>query len=316
MRLIVEIDIPSHTGTLAYKGAPGWCKPFPAVCPQPACHHNALNPAINLTYDIIGDLMAELADALGPSSASGELYLHLGGDELLQDAFPPHTCWQNDPSIAAWMNATFTPGRDPRGLGGAVAYMNDKVEAMLASRHEMRAIRWEEAFYYSCCDAPTTHDPCPGGYQQSCATSKETIVHHWRAGASWSGELVKLTSSNGFDMISSAGWYLPGNASEFWNVDICAGISAAACRAHVLGGGAALWQADPAIVMANAFGHAPVVAGALWQGGASGGSGAGAREPWEGGTEQRLRAFRCHLADRGVAAAPLGAKQAFGSCAR
>ena len=59
----------------------------------------------------------------GVRVCTGEVYLHLGGDELLQDKFPPHTCWQNDPSIAAWMNASFAPaGRDPRGFGGAVAY--------------------------------------------------------------------------------------------------------------------------------------------------------------------------------------------------
>ena len=46
-------------------------------------------------------------------------YIHLGGDELLQDALNPHDCWQAAPEIAAWMNATFPPaGRDPRGAGG------------------------------------------------------------------------------------------------------------------------------------------------------------------------------------------------------
>ena len=80
-------------------------------------------------------------------------------------------------------------------------------------RYGRRSIRWEEAFYYSCCDAPTRHDPCPGGFVADCKTSKDTIVQHWRAGQTWSGELVKLTTSHGYDMISSAGWYLPGNAS-------------------------------------------------------------------------------------------------------
>eukprot|EP01047_Picozoa_sp_COSAG01_P084149 COSAG01_NODE_17938_length_1113_cov_0.907298_1_plen_301_part_10 len=42
VRLLVEIDIPSHTGTLAEEGAPGWCRPFPEVCPRPRCEHNVL----------------------------------------------------------------------------------------------------------------------------------------------------------------------------------------------------------------------------------------------------------------------------------
>ena len=135
------------------------------------------------------------------------------------------------------------------------------------------------------------HDPCPVGFREACPTSKDTISHHWRAGASWSGELVKLTTEHGYNMISSAGWYLPGNASDFYKV-------------------AALWQADPSQVMSNAFGHAPVVAGVLWQGHG------GRVEPWVGGAEQRLLQFRCHLAERGIAATPVGEKQSFGSCLR
>jgi hexosaminidase len=197
IRLVVEIDVPSHVGD---KGSPGWCLPFPEVCPTPRCAHNSLNPGLNLSYEIIEDIVRELAEALP------DAYLHFGGDEVLQDALPPHDCWQAAPEISAWMNRTFSPpGRDPRGFGGAVAYFNDRVEAM-AKTHKRKSIRWEEAFYYSCCDAPTYTDPCPGGFVEGCKTDRDTIVHHWRAGTAWSGELVKLTSGHGYSMITSAGW--------------------------------------------------------------------------------------------------------------
>jgi len=241
VRLVVEIDLPSHTGD---SHSPGWCGPFPELCPTPRCSHNALDPSANLTYAIIEDIVKELAAALP------DAYLHFGGDEVLQDALPPHDCWQADAKIGAWMNKTFPPaGRDARGHGGAVAYFNDKVEA-IARDHNRSSIRWEEAFYYSCCAAPTFTDPCPGGFIPSCNTSKSTIVHHWRAGSAWwqdphaNVSLTKLATTNGFDVITSAGWYLPGNASEFYGIDPCDGLSDKACE-HVLGGGAALWQRDP-----------------------------------------------------------------------
>ena len=45
-------------------------------------------------------------------------------------------------------------------------------------------------------------------------------------------------------MITSAGWYLPGNTTEFYAIDPCADLTDLQCE-HVLGGGAALWQRDP-----------------------------------------------------------------------
>ena len=211
VRLVVEVDIPGHTG-YSNGASPGWCGPFPETCPSPRCHDNCLNPAVNVTFDIIEDIIAELSAALP------DAYLHFGGDEVLQDVSPPKTCWQTDPSISKWMNDTFpNMGPDPRGFGGPLAYMNDRIEA-IAKRHGRRSIRWEEAWYYSCCKSPTRTDPCPGGFVEACRTSKETIVHHWRAGNSWSAELAKLTSAHGYDTITSAGWYLPGNSSQFCKI--------------------------------------------------------------------------------------------------
>ena len=44
--------------------SPGWCLPFPEVCPNPRCNHNALNPAVNLTYEILEDIIREVSAAL------------------------------------------------------------------------------------------------------------------------------------------------------------------------------------------------------------------------------------------------------------
>ena len=57
-----------------------------------------------------------ITNLTSPPAGTGDDYVHLGGDELLQDALYPHDCWEQAPLIAAWMNATFKPaGRDPRG---------------------------------------------------------------------------------------------------------------------------------------------------------------------------------------------------------
>ena len=97
---------------------------------------------------------------------------------------------------------------------------------------------------------------------------------------------------------------LPGNASRFYETEPCEGITDVACKAHVLGGGSALWQADPSQVTSRAWPNAAVVAEVLWS--AKGGS-------WTE-AERRLRQFRCALGERGVAAGPVGAAQPFGSC--
>ena len=218
IRLVVEVDVPSHTGdqalcTATGKGC-GWCAIHPTTCPSPRCSHNALNPAVNLTYEILDDIIRELSAALP------DAYLHFGGDEVLQDRLFPHDCWENDVQIGSWMNATFEPaGRDPRGANGAVEYFNQKVEHMAAARGK-RSIRWEEAWYYSCCAAPTMTDPCPGGFVPGCKRSRKNIVHHWQAGNAWwqqpesNHSLVNLTTSNGYDVVTSAGWYLPGKFSR------------------------------------------------------------------------------------------------------
>ena len=45
---------------------------------------------------------------------------------------------------------------------------------------------------------------------------------------------------------------MPGKAAQFYAIEPCAGLSAAGC-AHVLGGGGALWAADPSTIFAKAF---------------------------------------------------------------
>jgi N-acetyl-beta-hexosaminidase len=313
VRLVVEVDLPGHMG-YPNDVSPGWCLPYPETCPTPRCKsNNDLNPAVNLTYESIEDIITELAEAFGDEMD----FIHLGGDEVLQDMSPPNTCWQTDPSISKWINASF-PGMyetkkldqppDPRGHGGPLAYMNDRIEA-IAKKHGRRSIRWEEAFFYSCCDSPTRADPCPGCFVDGCKTSKETIVHHWRAGNSWSGELVKLTSAHGYSSITSAGWYLPGNASKFYAIEPCTGVSEAACAEYVLGGGPALWQRDPSTLISTAFPNAAVVAEVLW----SAAPAAGATRDFAE-AEPRIRQFRCALADRGVAAAPVDGPHSFGGC--
>ena len=90
IRLVVEVDLPGHTGNTGHTSppSPGWCLVFPETCPTPRCRAlNCLKPNADLTYAIIEDIVEELSAALP------DAYLHFGGDEVLQDVSPPHTCW-------------------------------------------------------------------------------------------------------------------------------------------------------------------------------------------------------------------------------
>ena len=122
--------------------------PAASAVSVPRCHYNALNPASNLTYAVIDDIVRELSAALP------DAFLHFGGDEVLQEDFPPHDCWERDPAIATWLNATFSPpGRDPRGYGGAVAYFNDKVEAIARKYDDEDEERYVHMIYSVVCGA-------------------------------------------------------------------------------------------------------------------------------------------------------------------
>ena len=114
----LQFDTPGHAGSI--------CTGYPDACPSPTCTM-PVNPANNITYDLINSVLTEIA-ALSPdncacvagigggwadtASPDGVPHLpdhippltpraadmHLGGDEV------DTKCWTDSAQITAWMN--------------------------------------------------------------------------------------------------------------------------------------------------------------------------------------------------------------------
>ena len=62
-----EFDTPGHAASV--------CVGYPGACPSASCTQ-PLNPAHNITFDLVNTVLAEIA-AITPDA-----YFHLGGDEV------------------------------------------------------------------------------------------------------------------------------------------------------------------------------------------------------------------------------------------
>ncbi|KAG8462624.1 hypothetical protein KFE25_004600 [Diacronema lutheri] len=282
VRVLAELDVPGH--------AASWCRGYPRVCPAADCAE-PLNPARADTFALLEALLDELLGAPAGGGASRgallpERLLHLGGDEV------DTRCWEASDEIIAWLRA--------RGLSAADAYGRFVLRA-----HELAAARgavvvgWDEIF------------EALGG-----TLPRSTIVQVWRP---WSraSSLANVTAA-GLRALSSPdpAWYLDSldvNWTAAYAHEPCDGLSAAQC-ARVVGGGGAMWgeRADGSDVEATVWPRLAAIAERLWSPRAR--SETARAEP-------RLRAFRCLLLARGVAAAPVGnarardAPRAPGGCA-
>eukprot|EP01084_Bolivina_argentea_P142004 249504_1 len=85
IRIVIEFDLPGHTWS--------WCKGYPQICPNPSCNNpncGILNPANNLTYNIISKLLNEASNIFIDD------YIHIGGDET------DTSCWDQTTEIINW----------------------------------------------------------------------------------------------------------------------------------------------------------------------------------------------------------------------
>lgn len=143
IQVVPELDMPSHTAS--------WGKAFPdlvldclnAFTERPCGPHKyahrdgvngfcvnkqALNPSKERLYEVVGGLVAELAQAF-PSK-----FLHLGGDELL------YSCWEGNRDVAQWAEQQKIAG----GARGMLAYFSKRVSEF-AKAANRSTVRWEEA---------------------------------------------------------------------------------------------------------------------------------------------------------------------------
>jgi hexosaminidase len=121
---MIEFDIPGH--------AASWCTGYPEICPTPRCLE-PLNPASDLTFEIIESLMSECTT---PSSASLFPYslFHLGGDEV------SYGCWSASPEIMGWAKK-----QGYNSTEDIYKYFLDR-SASLARTYQRTPVQWVEVF--------------------------------------------------------------------------------------------------------------------------------------------------------------------------
>jgi hexosaminidase len=91
--LLPEIDMPAHSSSWGASHPELMVTGGTGCSPSLFQHGDTLNPIENGTYQLVDDLMTELANNMFPTSP----FLHLGGDEV------PTACWAGNKSITDWM---------------------------------------------------------------------------------------------------------------------------------------------------------------------------------------------------------------------
>jgi len=265
---MVEFDMPGH--------AASWCKGYPEVCPSATCTQ-PLNVASNATFDLITGLLHEMTGGAAskphvPSGLFPEGFLHLGGDEV------DTSCWSSSAQISAWLNA--------RGMTADDGYaFFVKRAASIAIAQGRRPVQWVEVFDHF-----------------HSALDKKTIVHVWKAKSTLTevvaaGYNALINNSPGDDS-----WYLDhldiGWKALYGN-EPCVDIVDAAQCSLVLGGQGEMWgeTVDTSDLQQTVWPRLGAIAERLWS-------------PREAITSTdaahaRMKAFRCLLNRRGIAAAPL-----------
>jgi len=268
VRVMVEFDMPGH--------ADSWCVGYPEICPSLGCR-TPLNVASEETFHRIDSLLQELTGgrASKPGAAAGlfpDSFVHLGGDEVNT------SCWSATPSIAEWMRAQNLTA------DGAYARFCKRVAGMAIAQGR-RPVQWSEVFDHFRGTLP-----------------KETIIHVWKNVTNVT-EVVAL----GYDVIRNVGydsksWYLD-NLDVQWGAvyqnDPCEGIPSGRLCSRVLGGHGEMWgeTVDGSDLQQTVWPRLAAIAEKLWS------SGEQTRDV--AAAAPRIRALRCLLLERGVAAAPV-----------
>jgi hexosaminidase len=255
--------------------ASSMCVSYPALCCGPHSGSAPLTPVPdaagkNITLDSVAAVIGEIA-AITPDE-----FFHLGGDEVSQG------CWNNTPAVRAWMAAHNYSTTDE-----VYEYLVAAVDASTIALGKS-PIRWEEVWKHF----GTALDP-------------RTVVHAWLS----SGALIDATSKGYRAIWSVDGQYyldaLGENWEGFYNVDILRGVTNASAIPLILGGETEMWgeTADGSDVQQTIFPRAAAAAERQWSYDVVTTSDAAY-------VLDRLKAFRCLLLERGIAAAPVTNAQA------
>ena len=271
IRVVIEFDLPGHSMS--------WCIGYPEICPNPACNspqnksNGILNPANNLTYQIINDLLTEASTHIIMDD-----YIHIGGDETNTN------CWDQTPEIKTWEKENNLTDKT------ALLYMLQYAQNVVKSVNK-KAINWVDVFdEYS-----------------SQLDKKLTTIQVWKAQST-----LKQVVEAGFNAIlsSNVAWYLNyvdaekgyNSWQKMYITEPYTNISDNEQQKLILGGEGALWgeYVDSSNVENSMWPRAAAIAERLWS------------SRYVNSTksaEPRLAYFRCLLNERGIAAEPYNYSQ-------
>ena len=276
IRVVPELDVPGH--------ATSWFFGYPSLrtdCELPPTSEfsKPMDPTRDGTYSFLGALFDELHGVF-----PDELF-HVGGDEVEM------TCWANSSSVAAFMAA--------HGIATfplLQLYFEQRVAALL--RGDRRAVVWE------------------ANSGNASAYPASAVVEVWKE-RHGDNSVLEALARQGFTLLyTTPDWYLDYptlsvgydyhiNGDAQWqfvhSVDPLANTTLSpAQQALLLGGEVAMWSPyeDATNVLPTIFPRAAAVAERLW-------SAAGPAVDEPGALLARMRAVRCRLVARGIAAAPV-----------
>jgi hexosaminidase len=250
--------------------AASWCVGYPEVCPAPKCPQ-PLNPASDKTLTLINDLILETTQE-GEAKNGGSLFpyklFHLGGDEVNYD------CWDESADIRRWQKEQ---GLDDEGT---YKYFVDKVATMTSEAGRV-PVQWVEVFEHF---GDTLND--------------DVVVHVWKD----KDTLDDVMKSGYRAILSNQGdWYLDHEDQDWeqmYRNEPTSELTEGTDPNLLIGGESAMWaeNVDPSDLDSTVWPRAAAVGEVLW-------------------TPQdrldvrraldRIQTFRCLLATRGVAAAPV-----------
>ncbi|KAI9290266.1 glycoside hydrolase superfamily [Umbelopsis sp. AD052] len=301
IRVIPEIDMPSHTASIA-KSHPDLVacvnKNWETYGAEPA--PGALDPTKNETYALIEDIVSELADIFPDS------FFHAGGDEVNSH------CWADDKTIGPYMKK--------HGLttDQLWAQFEDKV-GNIVEQNNKRAMIWEDAIV-------SYNKPNIDVAVQVWTTTPEDIIklgHDIIHSSSdyfyldcGSGGWVqddhryispdqKATPGDTFNYGGTGGsWCAPYKTwQRIYSFDMTKGIKKQSGHGQVLGGEVALWseQSDETVLDAKLWPRASAAAEVFW----SGSYDMNGKRRELGEVWPRMNDWRFRLLKRGIGAIPI-----------
>jgi hexosaminidase len=277
IRVVPEFDVPGHA-TSWFAGYPGLATD--CVLPPGASFTKPMDPTLNSTYDFLAALFAETGKAFP------DAFAHVGGDEVEM------ACWQNSTAVAAFMQAHGIATFPQLQL-----YFEARVFAQLNATR--RVVMWE------------------GVSGEDNAYPQGAVVEVWKERAGDSSVLEKLARANYTLIFTTPDWYLdwsytsatatdshvngPSEWLHYHAVDPLANTTLTPQQQQLLlGAEVCAWSpyTDATNIIPTIFPRASAAAERLW-------SAAGAAVDEPVALTDRMRAHRCRLVARNIAAAPI-----------